>query len=55
MIPSGPEALIVLAVVILLFGARRLPELAKSMGASMKEFRKAAHDSAVDDGEDGIS
>ena len=30
MIPGGPEILIVLAVVLLLFGAKRIPELARS-------------------------
>jgi sec-independent protein translocase protein TatA len=36
----GGELLIILAVVLLLFGARKLPELARSLGASAKEFRK---------------
>ncbi len=36
----GSEWLIILAVVLLLFGARKLPELARSLGASAKEFRK---------------
>jgi sec-independent protein translocase protein TatA len=40
MIPSGPEAFIVLAVIILLFGAKKLPELAGSVGKSIKAFRK---------------
>jgi sec-independent protein translocase protein TatA len=38
--PSGPEAFIVLAVIILLFGAKKLPELAGSVGKSIKAFRK---------------
>ena len=38
----GPnELLIILALVVLLFGGSRLPELARSIGTSMKEFRKA--------------
>ena len=41
------ELLIVLAVIILLFGARKLPDLARSLGASAREFRKG-----VSDGED---
>lgn len=36
----GSEWLIILLVVLLLFGARKLPELARSLGASAKEFRK---------------
>ena len=47
--PSGPEALIVLAIIILLFGARKLPELAGSIGESIKEFRKASKEAAQDD------
>jgi len=39
----GPtELIIILAVIILLFGARKLPELASSIGKSIQEFRKAA-------------
>jgi sec-independent protein translocase protein TatA len=34
------ELLIVLAVVVLLFGATRLPKLARSMGEAKREFRK---------------
>ena len=47
--PSGPEALIVLAIIILLFGARKLPELAGSLGESIKEFRKASKEALDDD------
>ena len=36
----GPELLIILVVVLLLFGAAKLPQLARSLGASAKEFRK---------------
>ena len=35
--------LIVLAVVVLLFGPRRLPELAKGMGEAIREFKKAVN------------
>ncbi|MBI5837280.1 MAG: twin-arginine translocase TatA/TatE family subunit [Candidatus Eisenbacteria bacterium] len=35
------EVLIVLLVVILLFGAAKIPQLAKSLGEGIKEFRKA--------------
>ncbi len=38
---GGPEVLIVLVIVLLLFGAAKLPQLARSLGASAKEFRKA--------------
>src|SRR5215216_3899093 len=43
-IPSmgGTELLIVLAIILLFFGARRVPELGRSLGQSMREFRKGA-------------
>ena len=41
----GPvELLIVLAVVLLLFGSKKLPELAKGMGQAAREFRSGLHD-----------
>ena len=39
---GGPELLIILAVLILLFGAKKLPELAKGLGKSVNEFKKAS-------------
>jgi sec-independent protein translocase protein TatA len=46
---GGPEVLIVLAVVLLLFGAAKLPQLARSLGSSAKEFRKGIDEGAEDD------
>lgn len=37
---GGPELLIVLAIAVLLFGASKLPDLARSSGLAMGEFRK---------------
>lgn len=37
---KGPELLIILLIVLLIFGARKLPDLARSIGASAKEFRR---------------
>ena len=42
--PSTPELLLVLIAILLLFGAKRLPEIARSVGKSMEEFRRAARD-----------
>jgi sec-independent protein translocase protein TatA len=36
------EILLILAVVILLFGGRKIPELMKGIGQGMKEFKKAS-------------
>ena len=41
---GAPEIIIIFFVILLLFGAKRLPELAKGMGKGIKEFRKAAKD-----------
>lgn len=38
------EILIILAIILILFGARRIPELARSLGSSMKQFKKGLHD-----------
>ncbi len=40
----GQELLIILLIVLLVFGARKLPDLARSLGASAKEFRKGIED-----------
>lgn len=40
MIPGGPEMLVILLVVVLLFGANKLPQLARSSGQAIGEFRK---------------
>lgn len=40
------EILIILAVLLLLFGARKLPELARSMGRSTKEFKAGMREGA---------
>lgn len=45
----GSEWLIILVVVLILFGARKLPELARSLGASAKEFRKGVAEGSKDD------
>jgi sec-independent protein translocase protein TatA len=53
--PRGQELIIVLVVVVLLFGARKLPELARSLGASAKEFRKGIEEGSADDTATGSS
>ena len=40
----APELILIFLVVLLLFGAKRLPELFKSFGKSIKEFKKATSD-----------
>jgi|GEM_PF-331978 len=40
----GPDTLIIFLVILLLFGAKKLPELAKGMGQAVREFSKAKDD-----------
>jgi TatA/E family protein of Tat protein translocase len=43
--PIGwPEIIIILIVALLLFGAKRLPEIGKSMGKAIREFKKSLRD-----------
>jgi len=46
--PSMPELLIVLAIVVLLFGAKKIPDLAKGMGKGIKDFKKAIKEDEED-------
>lgn len=48
---QGWDFIIILVVLLLLFGARKLPDLARSIGASAKEFRKGLEEGADDDEE----
>jgi sec-independent protein translocase protein TatA len=43
------ELLIILVIVLVLFGANRLPELARSLGSSVKEFKKGVNEVKGDD------
>ena len=38
---GGPDLIIILLIILVLFGAKKLPELAKGMGSAIKEFQKA--------------
>ena len=46
---GGPEVILILVVVLLIFGAAKLPQLARSLGASAKEFRKGIEDGVEDE------
>ncbi len=40
----GPQGLLVLVILLLLFGAKKLPELARGLGQAIREFSKAKND-----------
>ena len=41
---GGPEVIIILIILLVLFGGSKLPELAKGLGKSIKEFKQATRD-----------
>lgn len=43
-LPGGSEMLLILFIILLLFGAKKLPELSRSLGKSLGEFKKGKED-----------
>ena len=41
---GGPELVLILVLALIVFGPRKLPEIGKSMGRMLAEFRKASHE-----------
>ncbi len=54
--PGGIEIIIIVLIILLLFGAKRIPELARGIGQGIQEFRKASDDikKEIDKGADDI-
>jgi sec-independent protein translocase protein TatA len=48
------EILLILVVVVLLFGGRKIPELMKGIGQGMKEFKKASKYDPADDSKEVV-
>ncbi len=46
--PGGPELIIILVVVLVLFGGSQLPKLAKNLGKAQKEFKQGLDDGAAE-------
>ncbi|HAS12403.1 twin-arginine translocase TatA/TatE family subunit [Acidimicrobiia bacterium EGI L10123] len=44
--PQGPELIIILIVILLLFGGAKLPKLARSLGQAQNEFKRGLKDGA---------
>lgn len=56
--PQGPELLIILLVVVLLFGTSKLPKLARSIGQAQSEFKQGLREvgsAGTDDDERPVS
>lgn len=52
--PGGPELLIIVFIILLLFGAKKLPELSRSLGKSLGEFKKGQKEGTEPDKEDEV-
>ena len=50
---GATELLIIAGIVLLIFGAKRLPEIGKGLGGAIKEFRKVKKDISLNDKEEG--
>ena len=50
-IPGPWQIVLIVMVVLLLFGGRKIPELMRGLGQGMKEFKKATSDDQEDEGE----
>ena len=44
---GGPEVILVIIAILILFGGRKIPELMKGLGKGIKEFKKATDDNPV--------
>ncbi|MBT3542488.1 twin-arginine translocase TatA/TatE family subunit [Flavobacteriaceae bacterium] len=49
---GGPQIILIIAVVLLLFGGRKIPELMKGLGSGIKEFKNATKEEETPKGED---
>jgi len=47
--PHGQELIIILVIILVLFGAKKLPELGRSLGQGIKEFKKSSKGILDDD------
>jgi len=52
---DAPELLLILAILLVLFGGRKLPELSKNLGSSLRELRKGMSEESNEEKHDGKS
>jgi sec-independent protein translocase protein TatA len=53
--PGFNELLIILVFVLVLYGGKKLPELARGLGQGIKEFKKATREASSDEEETGVA
>jgi len=46
---SFRELIVILIIVLILFGAKKIPDLARGLGKGLKEFKRAIKDSGIDE------
>jgi len=47
--PGGMELILIVLLIVLLFGAKKIPELMKGLGSGIKEFKKASNVEEADE------
>jgi sec-independent protein translocase protein TatA len=50
--PGGPEWIIILLVILVIFGGSQLPKLARGLGSAQREFKKGLEEGANEDSTD---
>ena len=53
--PQGPELIVILIVILVLFGGAKLPKLARSLGQAQNEFKRGLKDGSDKDDLDGTA
>ena len=52
---GGPEIILIIVVLVLLFGSKKIPDLARSIGRSLNEFKKGREEGARTETEEPAS
>ena len=52
---GGPEIILIIVVLVLLFGSKKIPDLARSIGRSLNEFKKGREEGARPETEEPAS
>ena len=49
---GGPEIILIILVIVVFFGAKKIPNIAKGLGEGIREFRKAIRDGQAEDADE---